>query len=65
MTHAKANTSLLLLIPFVSLQIFSRAFADEVMPTIPRRIESTQPDDTALQITGERQRAMEAVEREV
>ena len=45
--------------------ISSLAAADEVMPTMPRRIESTQPDDTALQITSERQRELDAVEREI
>lgn len=37
----------------------------EVMPSLPRRLERTQPDDTALQITSERQREIEAVEREM
>ena len=61
----KVNTSLLMLIPFVSTLASSLASADEVMPTMPRRIERTQPDDTALQITGERQREIEAVEKEM
>ncbi|MEY3903809.1 MAG: hypothetical protein RL189_3115 [Pseudomonadota bacterium] len=41
------------------------AHANEIMPTVPRRIERTQPDDTALQITSERQRELDAVEREI
>jgi hypothetical protein len=62
MSHLRRNTSLFLLIPYVSSLAMA---ADEVMPTMPRRIERTQPDDTALQITGERQREMEAVDREM
>lgn len=42
-----------------------KAQANEIMPTVPRRIERTQPDDTALQITSERQRELDAVEREI
>ncbi len=41
------------------------ALASELMPTVPRRIERTQPDDTALQITSERQRELDAVEKEL
>ena len=65
MNIAKVNTSLLSLIPLVATLASSLASADEVMPTMPRRIERTQPDDTALQITGERQREIEAVEKEM
>ena len=49
----------------ISLFSMTGAQGEEVMPTAPRRIERTQPDDTALQLTSERQRELEAVEREI
>ena len=62
MSLLKVNASLFLLFPFVSSLGLA---ADEVMPIVPRRIERTQPDDTALQITSERQREAEAIQREM
>lgn len=61
MTLRKMSLALSLVAPVLS----ALAAADEVMPTVPRRIDQTQPDDTALQITSERRREMDAIEKEM
>lgn len=61
MTPLKRDALLL----YLASTFSSLASADEIMPTIPRHIGRTQPDDTALQITSERQRELDAVEREL
>lgn len=49
----------------VGLGCFQAGAAEEPMPNLPRRLERTQPDDTALQITSQRQQELDAVEREI
>jgi hypothetical protein len=63
MMNLKQVAVIMLLITASTSAVVARA--NEIMPTIPRRIERTQPDDTALQITSERQRELDAVEREI